>query len=74
MKLPLTGTFRDHNRTQIAYKLQRQEQQDEMQGWWHCLIDPHGVDQWNAAGSGRTHAEAMKTARAWWKQYDEQPA
>lgn len=69
MKLATEGSFTDHNGTLVPYKLVR-EQQGDMPVWWHCQIDPHGAGEWNAAGSGRNHADALKTARAWWKQYD----
>ncbi len=70
MKLQTSGSFKDHAGNLVPYKLVR-EQQGEMPVWWHCLIDPHHADQWNAAGAGRNHADALRTARDWWKQYDE---
>ncbi len=69
MKLPPTGNFNDHNGTLVPYRLVA-ERHEHMPVWWRCQIDPHGAGEWNAAGAGRTHTEAMTRARAWWKQYD----
>jgi hypothetical protein len=72
MKLQTLGSFKDHNGTLVPYKLER-AQQDDAPILWRCLIDPHGADQWNPAGSGRNHADALKNARQWWQQYDNAP-
>lgn len=68
MRLPTTGSFKDHNGTMVPYKLEREK--GKAPEWWRCLIDPHGAGEWNLAGSGKNHADALKTARDWWKQYD----
>ncbi len=67
MKLMTAGTLRDHNGQNVPYKLERDK---EDAARWVCSIDPHQCDQFTAAGSGKNHGEAVRNARAWWKQYD----
>jgi len=67
MKLALSGNFQDHNKRLVPYRLERDE---ENAARWVCKIDPHGAGQWNAAGGGKNHADALKAARAWWQQYE----
>lgn len=69
MRLQTVGSFKDHNGTMVPYRLEpRVDEFDRVR--WHCLIAPHVVGEWNDAGSGKNHADAMNAARAYWKQYD----
>lgn len=67
VKLPLAGSVVDHNGQRIAYKLSRDPDDDSR---WNCALDPHKVDQFTIAGSGKTHAEAVRAARQWWRDFD----
>ena len=67
MKLMPYGTLRDHNGQNVPYKLER-DQNDAAR--WVCSIDPHQRGEFTPAGSGRSHGDAVRNARAWWQQYD----
>lgn len=68
MKLPLKGVFRDHAGEVVPYMIRRC--QDVPGEPYVCDIDPHCVGEWNAAGRGRSHAEAVSRAREWWRRFD----
>ena len=68
MKMPTRGAFVDHDGQKVPYMLRMD---DDVPGLrWVCDIDPHEVDEWHPAGRGRTHSDAIKAAREWWKSFD----